>query len=31
MEEFSKMDRDREEVDTSTPGQPDNSLASKSY
>jgi hypothetical protein len=31
MEEYSKMDRDRGDVDTSNPGQPDNSLASKSY
>jgi hypothetical protein len=31
MEEYSKMDRDREDVDTSNPGQPDNSLAAKSY
>lgn len=29
MEEFSKMERDRQDIDTSRPGRPDNDMASK--
>lgn len=30
MEDFSKMERDRADIDTSRPGRPDNDMASKS-
>jgi hypothetical protein len=31
MDEYAKMHRDSEDVDSGTPGQPDNAIASKNY